>query len=253
MKKGKKIIVANWKMNPVSPKEAEAVFKGIAVTSGKLKKIQTIIAPSFVHFSLLAQKKSKAVALGVQNIFTEAKGSYTGEISVDMVSKIGASYVIIGHSERRKMGETNEMINKKVLLALKNKLIPIICIGEDTRDEEGKYLATIREQLETALNGVSRALLPKIIIAYEPVWAIGASSAMEAGEVHEMTIYITKSLLDVYKMKTRVEIPVLYGGAVDPSNAHGILTEGEADGLLIGRVSLDPEAFSEILRIANAL
>ncbi|MBA3550751.1 triose-phosphate isomerase, partial [Patescibacteria group bacterium] len=129
MKKGKKIIVANWKMNPVSAKEAGVIFKGIATSARSLKKVQTIIAPSFIHVGLLAEKQSKAVMLGVQNIFSEQKGSYTGEVSVDMVKSIKATHVIIGHSERRKLGETNDMVNKKVLLALQNKLIPIICIG----------------------------------------------------------------------------------------------------------------------------
>jgi triosephosphate isomerase len=253
MIKGKKIIVANWKMSPVSGKEALALYKRIANIAGKLKKIKTLVAPSYIHVAALTAKKSKAVSLGVQNIFSEQKGSYTGEVSVDMASSVGAQFAIIGHSERRKLGETNDMVNKKVLLALKNKLTPIICIGEDTRDEEGKYLGLIKEQLETSLKGVSRNALGDTIIAYEPVWAIGATKAMEAREVHEMTIYITKTVMDIYKTKTRLEVPVLYGGAVDPTNAHGILTEGEAGGLLIGRVSLDPEGFGEILRIANAL
>jgi triosephosphate isomerase (TIM) len=253
MKKGKKIIVANWKMNPASGKEAEAIFKGIAATAGKLKKVETLIAPSFIHMGALVAKKSKAVTLGVQNFYSEQKGSYTGEISIDMVKSIGAQFSIIGHSERRKLGETNEMVNKKVLLALKYKLTPIICIGENTRDEEGKYLGLIKEQLEVALRGVSRNSLGNIIVAYEPVWAIGATVAMAAPEVHEMTIFIKKSVMDIYKTKTRLEMPILYGGAVDPTNAHGILTEGEASGLLIGRVSLDPQGFGEIIRIANAL
>ncbi len=153
-----------------------------------------------------------------------------------------APAVIIGHSERRKMGETDEDVNKKVLLALKAKLTPIVCIGETTRDEEGKYLGFIKEQIEKALAGVQKNSLNKIIIAYEPVWAIGASTAMEAPDIHEMTIYIKKTLIDLYKMKS-VSVAILYGGAVDPANAQGILTDGEADGLLVGRQSLDSEAF----------
>ncbi len=253
MKKGKKIIVANWKMNPVSAKEAGVIFKGITTTAAKLKKVQTIIAPSFIHVGVLAEKKSKAVALAVQNIFSEQKGSYTGEVSVEMVKNTTITHVIIGHSERRKLGETNESVNKKVLLALQNKLTPIICIGEVSRDEEGKYLGDIKEQLEIALRSVARNSLSKIIVAYEPVWAIGASTAMDAHDVHQMTIFIKKALIDIYKTKTLESTPILYGGAVDPTNAKNILTEGEADGLLIGRVSLDPKAFSEILKITNTL
>ncbi len=254
MTKSKKIIVANWKMNPDGLDEAQKTFKGIALTASRLKNVETIVCPSFLHFYPLALKKSKGVSVGVQNIFEVSKGSYTGEVSVDMVMNGNASHVIIGHSERRKLGETNQTINKKVVLALKAKITPILCIGETTRDEEGKYLGDIKEQLYQALAGVSRASLSDIVIAYEPVWAIGASAAMEAPAIHEMTIFIKKTLIDMYKIKAReIDVPILYGGSVDPLNAHGILTAGEADGLLIGRISLDAKAFGEILKIANEL
>ncbi len=237
-------------MNPVTLAEAERLYKATAASALPLKKVETIICPPAVFLSVLS--KHKGARIGAQNIFTEQKGSFTGEISADMVAKLGAKYTIIGHSERRKLGETDEVVNKKVLQALKSKLIPIICIGEHVRDEEGHYLTALKEQLEKGLKGVSRANLENILIAYEPVWAIGAAAAMNARDVHETTIFIKKTLVDLYKMKNnRTHVPILYGGSVDPLNCLDILTHGDADGLLVGRQSLDAKGFSEILKVAN--
>jgi triosephosphate isomerase len=253
MKKSKKIIVGNWKMDPASPNEAEKIFTEIQKRAPKFPNVHTIVCPSFVHIQKLAELARKKVSIGAQNMFHEATGSFTGEVSVDMLKKIGAGYMILGHSEQRKLGETDEIINKKVHLTLKAKLIPIICIGEDKRDEDGHYLNAIKFQLEHALIGIQKKLLSSIIIAYEPVWAIGATEAMNARDIHEMTIFIKKSLVDLYKIRPPVPTPILYGGSVDPMNAHGILSDGEADGLLIGRQSLNPESFIGIIRIANSL
>jgi triosephosphate isomerase len=254
MKKPKKIIVGNWKMNPATPEEAHKIFTGIErglLKIGKIKNVQAVICPSFLHYSLLEKYNKKAkVSLGVQNIFNEEKGSFTGEISVDMVKSMGAKYIIVGHSERRKLGETDALVNKKIHLALERKLIPIICIGEEKRDEEGHYLTFIQQQLGKTLKGVTVSQLKNIIIAYEPIFAIGATEAMNAHDVHSMTIFIKKTLFDLYRTKSLLTT-VIYGGAVDPTNAQGLLTKGDADGFLIGRQSLDVKSFLEILHIAS--
>jgi triosephosphate isomerase (TIM) len=253
VKKNSKIIIGNWKMNPATREEAEKIARRVSTLAPKLPHVTAVLCPPSLYLSSITRyTNNKKVFAGVQNISTESKGSFTGEISAEMVKNLSAKYVIIGHSERRKMGETDDMVNKKVQLALKHKLIPVICIGEDTRDEEGRYLSVIKEQLQKALAQVPQTDLAKIIVAYEPVWAIGASSAMNAHDVHQMTIYIIRSIMELYKTKTRLKVPILYGGSVDPTNTFGILTEGEADGLLVGRQSLDPESFGEILRIANS-
>lgn len=241
-------------MNPATRDEADKIAKGVSKAGAKFSKTMAVMCPPALYLATVAKlADKKKVFAGVQNISTEPKGSFTGEISAAMAKNAGALYAIIGHSERRKMGETNAQVNKKVHLALQNKLTPIMCIGEDTRDDEGKYLSHIKDQLKEGLVEIPEANLGKIIIAYEPVWAIGASAAMSAHEVHQMTIFITKSLMEIYKTRTRIKISVLYGGSVDPTNAFGILTEGEVDGLLVGRQSLDPAAFAEILRIANSV
>jgi triosephosphate isomerase (TIM) len=245
-KNNTKIIIGNWKMNPATLKDAETVFKGIEKGLSTAKKATVIVCPTFVHIAPL-KAKAKKVLIGAADVFYELKGSFTGEISATQLKDLGVTHVIIGHSERRKMGETDEIVNKKVLAALKENLIPIICIGETTRDEEGQYLALIKEQLEKALLGVQKKQLSSVIIAYEPVWAVGGMEAMKARDVHSMMLYIKKSLMEIYKMKSLLEVPVLYGGAVDPTNAHDILTEGEADGLLVGRQSLEAVSFLGII------
>lgn len=251
MKKGKKIIVANWKMNPASLKDARALFTRVAKSASRFKKVQTIICPPFVYLSLFKDRRSTTVALGAQNFSHESQGAYTGEVSVDMITDLGIKHTIIGHSERRALGETNEMINKKIHLALSHDITPIICVGETTRDNDAHYLEVIKEQLEKALVNVSRAHLGDIIIAYEPVWAIGSSAAMEPYDIHQMKIFITKTLVNMYKTNTLSSIPILYGGAVDASNAALIFSHGQVDGFILGRVSLDPSQLSEILTIAQ--
>lgn len=248
-----KIIVGNWKMNPVSLQEAQETFKAIEKGLRTNKKVTSIICPSFTHIALLSKTKNRKSYIGAQNIFAETKGSFTGEVSIDMLKDLGVSHVILGHSERRKLGESDELINKKILLSLKYKLTPIFCIGETVRDEDGAYLAFLKEQLVKGLVGVTKAELSKIIIAYEPVWAIGAATAMNARDVHETTILIKKTLSDLYKLKARASVPILYGGSVDITNAYGILTEGEADGLLIGRQSLEAKSFLDIIKSAQTI
>ena len=250
MKQREKIIVGNWKMNPAKPEEAEKIFVGLTKGIGKVKGARAIICPSFIHYPLLSRlNKKKTIGLGVQNIFVQEKGSFTGEISIDMIKNMGAKYIILGHSERRKLGETDQIVNQKIQLALKAKITPIICIGEKERDHDGNYLAFIRSQLENCLHDVPKAKLNEIIIAYEPIFAIGAAEAMKSHEVHEMTIFIKKALVEIYKIKVP-STPILYGGAVDPTNAHSILTDGDADGLLVGRQSLEAKSFLEILHSA---
>lgn len=251
MKSGK-IIVGNWKMDPQSKSDAQELIATLGSKLTKSKKAQAIICPPYIHLPYAIAMKN-GFDIGAQNVSVEAKGSFTGEISVGMLISYGVKYIIIGHSERRAMGESDELINKKVLLALKSGLTPIICVGEKVRDHDGSYLAQIKSQIESALKGVKKTEIQKVIIAYEPIWAIGSDSAMAPRDIHEMTIYIKKILVDLFKIKGKVSVPILYGGAVDPLNAQSILSEGEADGLLIGRASLDARNFIEIINIAQNL
>jgi len=243
----KKIIIANWKMNPSSAKEAEILFKKIK-TKLKFKKTEIVFCPPLLYFSIL-KKIAPKIKLGIQNIFYQDYGSYTGEISALMAYNSGLRYVILGHSERRKMGEDNLAINKKVKAALANSLIPIICIGEENRDTEHEYLNIVKNQLEEILLNINKNSLTKIIIAYEPVWAVGKDSIREASseEFREMKVFIKKILSDKFGIKLVENIKIIYGGSVNFKNAKDFLSLGEADGFLIGRDSLQADKFLKII------
>src|SRR3990172_4593576 len=168
----KKIIIGNWKMNPQNEKEAIIIAK-------MTDKNGVIIAPPFVFIPAI-KKVIKRAKLGSQNISPEAKGSFTGEVSPSMLKNFGVKYAIVGHSERRAMGESDEMINKKIKAALKNNIIPVVCVGEPHRDVQMKYLHFMKKQIMETFKGLSSKNFKKIIIAYEPVWAIGKDAEREA-------------------------------------------------------------------------
>ena len=248
-----KIIIANWKMNPQSQKEAENLLSGISLVSKNIKNIQIIICPPFPFLNIFKKNKSKKIIAGAQNTSNESEGSYTGEVSPKMLIGMGVKNVIVGHSERRKMGEDDKLINEKILNLLKFKLSPILCIGERERDKDGFYLSFIKDQLKNCLEKVSGSQMKNIIIAYEPVWAIGKNATREATreEFIEIKIFIKKVISDLYDSKTAHGTPILYGGSVNPQNSKSF-TEGDgADGLLIGRDSLNSKKFGVILNTLN--
>lgn len=253
MKEINKVIVANWKMNPHSKKEAEIIFKNISNSTKNLKNVEVIVCPPFPYLYLKEKIINKKLKLGSQDVFFEQEGPYTGEVSIKMLKNLGVEYVIIGHSERRMMGDTNNIVNKKILITLKSKINPIFCIGENVRDANGFYLSFIKEQIEEGLKGVIKSQIKNIIIAYEPVWAIGENAKREAtpSEFLEIKIFIKKVIADIYDIKTAHEIRIIYGGSVHPMNASMFIKEGGALGLLVGRDSLSPNKFSEIINLAK--
>lgn len=243
-----KIIVANWKMNPSTSKEAENLFRVVFKKEKSLKKNQIIICPPFPFLFLFPKKKNKNILLGAQNVSAEAEGSFTGEVSPKMLLDTKVSHVIVGHGESRKGGDTDEIINKKLLNLLKFKISPIFCIGERERDKEGSYLSFIENQIKEGLRGVSKSDMKRFIIAYEPIWAIGKSAVREATpeEFVEVKIFIRKVISDIFDSKTALSLPILYGGSINSSNANNFLEQG-ADGLLVGRDSVSPSKFDAIL------
>lgn len=244
-----KLVVANWKMNPQSQKEAEILFKGVSTLVKNIKDTKVIICPSFSHLFISKKFKNKKIILGAQNVAQEIEGSYTGEVSPKMLKNMGVNYVIIGHSERRSQGENNKNINEKILNSLKFKLIPILCVGESKRDHDGFYLSYVGEQIKECLHGVTRPQMKNIIIAYEPIWAIGKTATREATkeEFMEMKIFIKKVISDMYDEKIAHSTAILYGGSVNSLNANSFMSGGGADGLLVGRDSLNPKKFGAIL------
>lgn len=249
----KKIVVANWKMNPVSEKEAEKLFRNINKAFSGFKKTEVVVcAPNIFLFKL--KKLAKKIKLGGQNVFYEESGAYTGEISTDMLYDTSARYIILGHSERRAIfNETNEDVNKKIKAALFSGLIPIVCIGEKERDENNEYLNFVKEQIEVAFKNILKNSLNKIIIAYEPVWAIGKNAVREATpeEFREISIFIKKVLSDKFGAQAVSKIKIIYGGSVGPKNIEDFIKIGQADGFLVGRASLDPVKFGEIIKLTE--
>jgi triosephosphate isomerase len=245
--KKKKLVIGNWKMNIFTVKEAKKLVEGIKKGSLKTKNTDIVVAPPFVYISELKGLISKKVSLGAQNIFEETAGSYTGEVSAQHLSQYKVSYVIIGHSERRARGESDASVSKKIARALENKITPVFCIGEAVRDEHGEYLAFIKNQLALGLSGVSKMQIGDVVIAYEPIWAIGASEAMNSHQVHEMSLYIQKCIKEMYGAMAMMP-RILYGGAVNADNAREIVDRGYVDGLLVGRESLKAENFVGIVQ-----
>lgn len=252
----KNIIVANWKMNPQTIKEAKRIFNGIKKTADKLNKVETVVCPPFVYLFPLGNWIStwkSSFQVGAQDVFWQDKGSYTGEISAKMLKDSGVKYAIIGHSERREIfEETNEIVNKKIKVALKEGLKVILCVGEKERDLKGKHLLFIKEEIKKGLKGIERKFLKNLIIAYEPIWAIGKSSksADTPDDVSNMIFFIKKVLEEITEKEIAARVPILYGGSVNPENAESFLRCG-AQGLLVGHESLIPKDFNKILKIAE--
>ena len=249
----KKLIVGNWKMFPGTFAEAKTLMNALKKGTGSVRS--TVVAcPPLSYLSALAGSKSKVI-LGTQDIslFT-GTGAHTGEVSPEMVRSLGVEYVIVGHSERRAGGETDESVKAKVAQGTQAGLSAILCVGEKDRDATGEYFSVVRAQLRLALTDLASGKAKQLVIAYEPIWAIGAKAKGAATPeiVREMTVYIRKELVAIFG-KSGITIPVLYGGSVDEKNAKEYLTTSGADGLLIGRVSLDPVRFLAIAKAAGNL
>ena len=252
MKKMKKLIVGNWKMNPVEVEDAKDIVKAVKRASGKLKRSQVVVCPPFVYTSLFSKTKGGNFFLGAQNANHEMSGSFTGEVSYSMLYQLGVRFVIVGHSERRKMGETDELVNRKVKSVVNSGMSAIICVGESTRDHNGDYLELIKKQIHTALTDVPKKILNQVVIAYEPIWAIGSTQAMGPRDLHEMSIYIKKVLNDMFGVASD-DIRIIYGGAVDSVNAENLIQEGNVSGFLVGRQSLVPKDFVEIMKAVDSI
>ncbi|MCK9344659.1 MAG: triose-phosphate isomerase [Candidatus Pacebacteria bacterium] len=251
--KTKKLIIGNWKMFPVNAKDAKAKFVAIKKVASTLRNVQTVICPPFVYVSDLKKLVTgHRCVVGAQNSWYENEGAFTGEVSPAMLSSLGVESVIVGHSERRANGETDDVVSKKVAAAIKAGLTVVLCVGERERDQDGDYMKLISNQLKSALQGVQKKDFNKLVIAYEPVWAIGkhAVRAASTDDALEISILIRKTFADMCG-KDGSCVPILYGGSVDAKNAWEFLLKSQVDGLLVGRASLDPKVFAEILKAAD--
>lgn len=247
----KNLIVANWKMNPASQKEAKQIFesvrKGIRET-----KADVVICPPFIYLPAVAFGKGGLV-VGAQNCFFEEKGAFTGEVSALMLKDLGVEYVILGHSERRKyFGETDEQINKKIKKALAAGLKIILCIGETAEQKEnGEKIHILKSQLEKCLDKIIKDEMKSIAVAYEPVWAIGTGNNCSVDETMTSVLFIRQTLKAMYNREIADKTRVLYGGSVNGDNSGPYIKEAGANGLLVGGASLKPEEFVKIIKSAE--
>ncbi len=246
----KQIVAGNWKMN-TTPAEGAELAKAVAELSKETSaNVSLIVAPPFTHLCSVSEAlKGSKVALSAQNCADQAKGAYTGEVSAQMIASLGASYVILGHSERREYyGETSETLNKKMALAYANNLAPIYCVGEKLEERESeKHFDVVRAQIEEVVFQLTPEQFDQLIIAYEPVWAIGTGKTATADQAQEMHAYIRSVLAEKFGDKAN-NCSILYGGSCKPSNAKELFAKADVDGGLIGGASLVASDFIAIAK-----
>jgi triosephosphate isomerase len=246
----KPIIAGNWKMYKTVPEAIEAARNLVELLRPE-PDVEVMIAPPFPALYSVGQILGESsIRLGAQNMFWESEGAFTGEVSSNMLVSAGCSHVILGHSERRLyFSETDADINKKLSAALRNSLIPVFCIGEtDEEREKNKTFSVLDKQMEMGLLGFAAESLQTLVLAYEPVWAIGTGKTATNDQAQEVHMYLRKWIEKKYGNKLAKSIRILYGGSVKPNNIRGLVTMPDIDGALVGGASLDPESFAQIVR-----
>jgi triosephosphate isomerase len=251
----KKLVVANWKMNKGLDESQKFVEELKAyIEKNRSLNCDVVICPPFTSLEIVNRIVSGTpVKLGAQNVFYETNGAFTGEISCSMLKSCGCKYVIAGHSERRHyFGETNEVINRKVLKVLDEGLTPILCVGETLAEHEDKITeAVIGEQLRICLNHVSSDGVNNVVIAYEPVWAIGTGKNATPHYAETIHNYIRKKVKKMFDDRTSQQLRILYGGSITPENAKSLFMPASINGGLVGGASLDPKKFIDIINSAS--
>lgn len=250
----KKIIAANWKMN-MTVSEAESFLGDFRLEVEDVSSVEIVIAPPFTALPKLSELLggSQKIRLGAQNFYHEKSGAYTGEISAAMLRELFVKYVIVGHSERRQIfGETDTLINKKVLAAHASELKPILCVGETLEEREaGKEKEVLETQLRGGLANVTADQLLETVIAYEPVWAIGTGKTATSAQAQECHAHVRAVLAELSDQATADKVRIQYGGSVKPANAKELLTQPDIDGALVGGASLEVRSFAEIVKAAE--
>jgi len=246
------VIAGNWKMH-MTITETRSLLSALVKASPDLSEAQLVVIPPFTALSEATKLLlDTLVQLGAQNLFWEEKGAYTGEISGPMLSDTGCRYVVIGHSERRQyFDETDDSVNKKIFAALKSGLIPIVCIGETLEEREAKQtIPKVESQLRQGLSGLSAAQFSEIILAYEPIWAIGTGRTATPAQAEEVQAFIRAKLAEKHGNEAASCAIIIYGGSVKPANSYSLFKEKNIDGFLVGGASLEAESFIQITKEA---
>lgn len=247
----KKLVAGNWKMNKTVA-DAQKLADGIKDELAECRAVDVVLCPPFTALKAVSEViDATSIKLGAQNMHWEASGAYTGEISGAMLRDLYCHYVILGHSERRTyFGETNEVVNRKVKAALGAKLTPIVCVGETLQERDsGRMQEVVASQLEHSLADLGE-FVADLIVAYEPVWAIGTGRTATPEQAQEMHAFIRATIAKMAGAETAARLRILYGGSMKPDNAAGLMALPDIDGGLIGGASLETRAFVEIVRAA---
>jgi len=249
----KPIVAGNWKLNK-TPHEAIILVNELKREIVDIEAVDVVLCPPFTALGDVADTLTDTnIALGAQNIFWEDAGAFTGEISAPMLKDLGVSYVIIGHSERRQyFHETNETVNKRLRAALKHGLTPIVCVGENlSQREANKTFDIIKDHCEGSLNGLSAEEMKKVVLAYEPVWAIGTGKTATPQQAQEVHAFIRQLLGKMFDVETANSVRIQYGGSVTPDNIVSLMAQADIDGALVGGASLKAPSFAAIVKGAK--
>ncbi len=247
----RKIVAGNWKMN-TTPAQGVELLKGVAALKGEISEgAELIVGVPYTHICCVSEvAKEAGIAVSAQDCADQAKGAYTGEISAEMIASLGVQYVILGHSERREYyGETSETLCKKLELCYANGMAPIYCIGEKLDEREaGAHFDVCRKQIEEVVFGLSAEQFESLVIAYEPVWAIGTGKTATSDQAEEIHAFIRTVLAEKFGEAAAAKTPILYGGSCNPTNAQEIFSKENVDGGLIGGAALVAENFIAIAK-----
>jgi triosephosphate isomerase len=243
------LIVANWKAYVEELAKAKKLF----ALSKRLAQTTTdtiVLAPPAPLLGALAARNRSRVSFAAQDVSLTTGGAATGEVTAQAYAAVGATYAIIGHSERRAAGDTDSIVAEKLAHALAHGLTPILCVGESERDGEGRYLSVVREELTLAMESLAPKERAEVVVAYEPLWAIGktADAAIGSNDLAEMVLYIRKVLAELLPGKSSTRSLILYGGSVEPENVRTLAASSGIDGLLVGHASVDPHTFSLVVK-----
>ncbi|MBQ1769279.1 MAG: triose-phosphate isomerase [Turicibacter sp.] len=244
----KPIIVGNWKMNKTRDEALQFIY-AVKNEVASSEVVESAICAPFPYLRCLVKRQGESLRVGAQNMHFESSGAYTGEVAPDMLTAIGVSYVVLGHSERREMfNETDEVVNKKVHAAFENGLTPIICVGESLEEREnGTTNQVVDTQTVAALSGLTEDQVKQVVIAYEPIWAIGTGRTATAEQANETIGYIREVIERVYGCDASNAVRIQYGGSVNPSNIKELMAQEHIDGALVGGASLDPQSFLNLV------
>ncbi|HOG23967.1 MAG: Bifunctional PGK [Candidatus Omnitrophica bacterium ADurb.Bin292] len=251
--KKKPLIAGNWKMYKTAS-EAVTLVQTLKAAVHPVMNVEIVICPPFIALSEVSKVLTDTpIELGAQNMYSAPEGAFTGEISPMMLKDVRCRFVILGHSERRQyFKEDNILIHEKVKTALKYSLVPIVCVGETLEEREGKaHFDVVKTQFDECLGSLEKDDIAKVVIAYEPVWAIGTGKTATPDQAEQMHSYIRRLLNERFGKELGVKVPILYGGSVKPDNARSLMEKPNIDGALVGGASLKAETFAQIVREAR--